>query len=91
MPIIKVKQRFFKNSFFSATITEWKNRLSLRNAPSINVSKQNILRFFRLSPNNVFTIYNPHGLKLLTRLRLDLSHLQGHKFKHKFSDCHDEI
>ena len=63
----------------------------MRNAPSINVFKQNILKFIRLGSNKVFNIYNPHGLKLLTRLRLDLSHLRGHKFNHSFSDCLDEI
>ena len=47
--------------------------------------------FIRLRPNKVFNIYNPYGLKLLTRLRLGLSHLRGHKFNHNFSDCLDEI
>ena len=31
--------------------------------------------------------HNPKGIKLLTRLRLDLSHLCEHKFKHSFQDC----
>ena len=92
IPTIKLKHRFFENSFFPATITEWNDLdYSLRNAPSINVFKQNILKFIRLGSNKVFNIYNPHGLKLLTRLRLDLSHLRGHKFNHSFSDCLDEI
>ena len=34
--------------------------------------KQNILKFIHLGPNKVFKIYNPHGLKLLKRLRLGL-------------------
>ena len=53
--LIKVKYRFFENSFFLATITE-SNDLdySLRNAPSVNVFKQNVLNFIRLSPNKVF-------------------------------------
>ena len=89
---IKVKQRFFENSFFPATKTEWNDLdYSLRNAPSINVFKQNILKFIRLSPNKGFNIYNRHGLKLLARLRLGLRHLRGHKFNHNFSDCLDEI
>ena len=86
-----MKHRFFKNYFFPATIDEW-NVLdySLRNVPSIIVFKQNILRFIILDPNKVFN--NPHGVKLLTRLRLSrLRHLQGHKFNHNFSDCLDEI
>ena len=48
IPIIKVKHRFFENSFSPATIIE-QNDLdySLRNAPSINVFKQNILKLIR--------------------------------------------
>ena len=92
IPTVKAKHRFFENSFFPATLSEWNDLdYSLRNAPSINVFKQNILKFIRLSPNKVFNIYIPHGLKLLTRLRLGLSHLRGQKFNHNFSDCLDEI
>ena len=92
IPIIKVKHRFFENSFFPATITEWNDLdYSLRNACSINVFKKNVLKFVCLAPNKVFSIYNPYGLKLLTRLRLGLSPLRGHKFNHNFIDCFDEI
>ena len=38
-------------------------------------------------PNPVYNIHNPVGLKYLTRLRLELSHLNAHKFKHSFQDC----
>ena len=63
----------------------------MRNAPSINVFKKNILKFIRLGPNKVFNIYILQGLKLLTRLHLGLSHLRGHKFNPNFSHCLDEI
>ena len=73
IPTIKVKHRFSENSFFPATITEWNDLdYSLRNAPSIIVFKKNILKFTRLGPNKLFSIYNPHGLKLLRRLRFGL-------------------
>ena len=36
--------------------------------------------------NSVFDIRNPKGIKLITRLRLGLSHLREHKFKHSFQD-----
>ena len=42
--------------------------------------------FIRPSGNSVFRCYNPKRIKLLTRLRLDLSHLREHKFKHGFLD-----
>ena len=31
-------------------------------------------------------MHDPHGLKLLTRLRLNFSHLRAHKFRHNFRD-----
>ena len=36
--------------------------------------------------NSVFNILNPTGLKLLSRLRLGLSHLREHKYRHNFTD-----
>ena len=90
IPKIKVKHRFFKSSFFPATTTEWSDLdYYLRNAPSINVLKQNILKFIRLGPIEIFNIQNLHGLKLLTRLRFGLSHLLGQIFNQNFSDCLD--
>ena len=47
--------------------------------------------FFCLGTYKVFNICNLHGLKLLTKLRLGLIHLRGHKFNHNFIDCLDEI
>ena len=34
---------------------------------------------------------NPYGLKLLTRLRLGLSHMRYHKFRYNFQDCINPI
>ena len=35
----------------------------------------------RPKPGPLYNIHNPSGIKLLTRLRLGLSHLNEHKFK----------
>ena len=35
----------------------------------------------------MFNIHNPIGRKLLTRLRLGLSHLNEHRVNHKFQNC----
>ena len=32
--------------------------------------------------NSLFSVYDPLGVKLLTRLRLQFSHLNEHKFRH---------
>ena len=80
---IKTRSNFFRNSFFPSTITEW-NKLDcdIRNSDSLNIFKLSLLKFVRPVANSVFDINNPYGLKLLIRLRLGLSHLRYHKFKH---------
>ena len=45
-----------------------------------------LLNFIRTIGNSTYKIYDPLGIKLLTRLRLGLSHLSEHKFRHKFAD-----
>ena len=50
-----------------------------------------ILAFIRTCANNTFQYHNPRVLKLITRLRLGLSHLRFHKFKHSFQDTLNPI
>lgn len=78
---------FFKHSFFPYCIREW-NRLDsvLRSASSLNVFKSSLLKYIRPSPYSIFGTFHPIGIKYLTRLRLGLSHLREHKFKHNFQD-----
>ena len=87
IPFFKFRHNFFKNSIFPSTIAEW-NKLApdLRNSGSFSAFKKSILNFIRPSPNSIFTCHNPKALKFLTRLRLGLSHLRYHKFKHNFQD-----
>ena len=49
------------------------------------------MEFTRPSHNSIFDIYSPYGIKLLTRLRLGLTHLNEHKFKHGFNDTVNPI
>ena len=35
----------------------------------------------------IYNIFNPVGVKHLTRLRLELSHLSERRFNHNFQDC----
>ena len=53
--------------------------------------KKCILAFIRPSTNNTFHYHDPNGLKLITRLRLGLSHLRFHKFKHSFQNTLNPI
>ena len=64
---------------------EW-NKLDweIKNSESIATFKKRILSFIRPSANSTFNCHNPKGIKLLSRLRLGLSQLREHKFKHSF-------
>ena len=70
---------YFKNSFFPFCVKEW-NSLSfeIRNAVSIGAFKHSLLKFIRPTPANTYNINDFDGLKLLSRLRIGLSHLREH-------------
>ena len=60
-------------------------------ANSFNVFKKEILKFIRPSSNSFYNCHNPIGIKYITRIRLGLRHLRGHKFKHSFQDSINPI
>ena len=85
--MFKTNYNFFKNSFFPFAITEWSNLdPNLRNLDTYGTFKNTILKYIRPSPNSIFKRHNLQRIKFLKRLRLGLSHLRGHKFKHSFQD-----
>ena len=53
---------------------------------TINIFKSKILKFIRPTANSIFGFHNSVRVKLLTRLRVRLSHLCEHKLKHSFQD-----
>ena len=81
------RTKTFESSFFPHC-TEAGGNLSeeLRNLNSINTFKTSILNFVRQRENSVFETHDNKGVKLLTCLRLDFSHLNEHKFRHNFND-----
>ena len=88
IPLIKIKNNFFKNTFFPATIIEW-NKLdpAIRNAEILDIFKTNILKFIKPTPRQFFNCYNHKGIRLMSRLRLGLIHPRKHKFNHNFQNC----
>ena len=64
----------FKYSFFQYDISEWnKLDLQIRKANSFLSFKNALLKLDRPVPNSCFSIHNPVGSKLLTRLRVGVS------------------
>ena len=88
IPTFYCRTDCFKYSFFPSTLKDWFNLdSSIRNSESIAIFKSKLLSLIRPPQSNVYNIFNPIGLKLLTRLRLGFSHLNEHKFRHSFQDC----
>ena len=78
----------FKQSFFPFFVNEWcKLDISLRKAENIKCFKSMLKNFFNSKQKSLFAIHDPAGVKLLPRLRLKLSHLNEHKFRHNFKDA----
>ena len=74
-------------SFFPYIIRTW-NALDpdIRNLKSLSAFKNSLRKFTKRSPSPLHGIHNPIGIKLVTRLRMGLSHLRDHKFRHNFRD-----
>ena len=82
------KTDIFKNSFFPYTIIEWnKLDLDVRKSKSYAIFRNTLLKLGRPNQCAIYNINNPVGLKLLTHLRLGLSHLNEHRFNHNFQNC----
>ena len=90
IPEIYCRTEVFRNSFFPFTIREW-NRLAedTKHAISFKSFRNILLKSIKPIPNGIFDACDPHGIKLLTRLRVGLSHLRDHKFRHGFDDSID--
>ena len=82
-----VRTKIFESSFFPHCAEAWGNlREERRNINSINTFKTSILNFVTPRENSVFQVHDINDVKLLTRLKLDFSHLNEHKFRNTFHD-----
>ena len=87
IPPLRCRTNFYSDSFIPYSIKEWNNiDPDVRNLTSYTAFRKYLLKMIRPSPNNLYGVHDPVGLKLLTRIRLSLSHLREHKFRHNFQD-----
>ena len=77
----------FKHSFLPSCVTEW-NKLgnTIQDVECTKLFKSILKYFFSLNQRFFFSIYDPVGVKLLTRLRLQFIHLNEYKFRPNFKD-----
>ena len=71
---------------------EW-NKLShlIRASPTVASFKSKLLVLIRPTAKSVYGIHDPVGLSYLTHLRVGLSRLNFHKFRHNFGDTIDAM
>ena len=84
---ILARTQAFKSSFYPHCLSEW-DRLdpNIRLSSSVNIFKKKLLSIIRPPPKFVYRIHDPKGLSILTQLRVGLSKLNFHKFKHNFRE-----
>ena len=88
IPTFNCQTNCFKYSFFPFTLNDWFNLyLNIRNSESISIFKNKLFSFIHPVQTNIYNILDPKGLSFLTCLRLGLSHLNEHRFRHNFQDC----
>eukprot|EP00794_Sanderia_malayensis_P002002 gene2002-2277_t len=82
---ISARTKGYKTSFYPNCLLEWEkldHEIKLSN--SVNIFKKKLLSIIRPFPKLVYGIHDPKGLSILTQLRVGLSPLNFHKFKHNF-------
>ena len=84
LPTYNCQTDCFNHSFFPSTLNDdWLSLdVNLRNTESISIFKSRTFYSTRLKQN--WQHFCPQGLKFLTHLRLCLSHLNEHRFRHNF-------
>ena len=76
----------YENSFFPYCISEWE-KLSdeIKSLPSVTQFKNKLLLFIRPIKKSSFGLSDIHGIKLITKLRVEFSDLRSHRFHHNFN------
>ena len=86
------KSNRYMNSFFPDAVASWNIFIKhFGEVPPFEILKKHINAFFRPQTKNIFGIHDPSGLRYLFQLRISLSPLISHKFRHNFADTPSEI
>ena len=83
---LKTRTQRHENSFFPYCVSEWE-KLSeeIKASPTITQFKNNLLMFIRPVKRLSFGINDIHGIKLITKMRVEFSDLRSHRFHHNFN------
>ena len=77
----------FNGSFFPDAISSWNSIIPIfQSMPSFTVLKAHLNKLFRPNCKSIFGIHNREGIRKIFQLRVGLSPLRSHKFRHNFKD-----
>ena len=88
---ITCKTNRYMNSFFPDAIASWNLFMEIFNykdVPSIDIIKKDIISLIRPESKSFFKMHDPIGLRYLLQLRVNLSPLKDHTWRHNFIDAH---
>ena len=86
------KSNRFNNSFFPDAIASWNIFIKhFDDCLSFQILKVHINTCFRPKTNSIFGIHDPVGLRYLFQLRVSLSPLRSHNWRHNFIDTPSEM
>ena len=75
----------FSNSYFHNTSHEWnKLPIEIRASKSIAEFKRKLIALIRPIKNTIYGVSDLKGIRNITKLRVQFSDLNGHKFHHNF-------
>ena len=89
---IRCRSSRFMNSFYPNGVTSWSIIIKhFDTMPSISKLKEHFLSLCRPNIKSTFNIYDPIGLRCIFQLRLRLSPLRSHKWRHNFIETTSNI
>ena len=88
---IRCRTGRYKNSFFPDSISIWNEIIcDFEHFPTFSELKNHLLSLIRPIPRPTFDVYDPTNLRYIFQLRIGLSHLRSHKFRHNFVDTQSD-
>ena len=91
IPTYECRTDTFMHFFFPWIFATWNQIHPETWNASVGVFMKHLLYEIRPVPHAVYNTYNYNGLKLVTWLRLGLSHLNEHRFDHIFENFIDPL
>ena len=75
----------YDNSFLPYCIKFWNNLVTVKSLPTLSRFKDHLYEFIRPKGSGFYGIHDKHGIKLITKIRIEFSDLRDHRCNHNFN------